>query len=96
MEEDDIEIAEATAYQQMLIRQKIAKIPGKSGRVFYMQFIEKLSESEIALQLNISEKTVMNHLSAANTFLRLDREETRRRYAYPLIILLLIYLYESP
>jgi RNA polymerase sigma factor (sigma-70 family) len=95
MEEDDIEIAEATAYQQMLIRRKIAKIPGKSGRVFHLQFIEKLSESEIALQLNISEKTVSNHLSAAYTFLRMDRKETQRRYAYPLIILLIIYLYET-
>ena len=95
MEEDDIEIAEATAYQQMQIRKKIAKIPGKSGLVFHLQYIEKLSESEIALQLNISEKTVLNHLSAAYTFLRMDRKETQRRYAYPLIILLLIYLYET-
>ena len=95
MEEDDIEISEATAYQQMLIRRKIAKIPGKSGLVFHLQFIEKLSESEIAQQLNISEKTVLNHLSTAYKFLRMDRQDTSRRYAYPLIILLLIYLYET-
>jgi RNA polymerase sigma factor (sigma-70 family) len=94
MEKNDIEIAEALAYQQLLIRQKIARIPGKSGRVFQMQFIEKLSNSEIALQLNISEKTVLNHLSEAYKFLKMDRQETRRRYAYTLIILLLIYLYE--
>ena len=95
MENDDIEIAEATAHQQMLIRLKIAQIPGKSGQVFYLQHIEKLSEPEIAQRLGISQKTVMNHLSAANKFLRIDRQDTRRRYAYPLIILLLIYLYES-
>ena len=94
MEEDDIEIAEAAAHQQMLIRMQIARIPGKSGQVFYLQYIEKLSEPEIAQRLGIAKKTVINHLSAANKFLRMDRQDTRRRFAYSLIILLLIYLYE--
>jgi RNA polymerase sigma factor (sigma-70 family) len=95
MENDDIEIAEAMAHQQMLIRRKIAQIPGKSGRVFYLHFIGNLSEPEIAHRMNMSEKTVMNHLSAASKFLRMKRQETLRPYVYPVIILLLIYLYET-
>lgn len=93
MEEDDIEIAEAAAHQQMLIRRQIAKIPGKSGQVFYMQYIQELSETEIAERLNISEKTVSNHLSAAYKFLRIQREDSRR-YAFPVIVHFLIYLHE--
>ena len=95
MEEDDIEIAEAMAHQQMLLRLRIARIPGKSGQVFHMQFIQQLSDTEIAQQLGIAEKTVSNHLSAAIKFLKMDAGINRRRYAYPLIILLLIYLYEN-
>ena len=49
MENDDIEIAEATAYNQMLIRQKIARIPGKAGKVCHMHWIQKISREEIAL-----------------------------------------------
>jgi RNA polymerase sigma-70 factor (ECF subfamily) len=94
-EEDDIEIAEAMAYQQMLIRLQIARIPGKSGQVFHMQFIQKLSEAEIAQRLGISEKTVSNHLSAAFKFLKMDGRVNRRRYAYPFLLFLLIYLYET-
>jgi DNA-directed RNA polymerase specialized sigma24 family protein len=95
MENDDLEIAEADAYKDLLIRQKIARIPGKSGQVFYKYWIEKMTEPEIARQMDMSEKTVMNHLSAGHSFLKMSRQETRRRYAYPLIILLLIYLYET-
>lgn len=95
MEEDDIEIAEAIAHQQMLVRLQIARIPGKSGQVFHMQFIQNLSHSEIAQKLGISEKTVSNHLTAAVRFLKMDVADSRRRYAYSLIILLLIYLYEN-
>ena len=95
MENDDIEIAEATAYQQMLIRQKIARIPGKCGRVCYMHWIKKKSKSEIAQLMDMSENTVLNHLSDGRKFLKLNRQEIRRRYAYPVIILFLIYLYET-
>ncbi len=83
MENDDIEIAEAMAHQQMLIHQKIAQIPGKSGRIFHMHFIGNLSEAEIAHQLGMSEKTVINHLSAANKFLRMNRMEKRPPLCIP-------------
>ena len=95
MEQDDIEIAEAMAHQQMLIRRQIAKIPGKSGQVFYMYYIRKLSISEIASQLGITEKTISNHMSAASKFLKMDRESNGRSYAYPLLLVILIYLYEN-
>ena len=95
MENDDIEIAEATAYNQMLIRNKIAQIPGKCGKVCHMHWIQKLSKEEIALQMGMSGSTVDNHLSAGRTFLKIMKNVPRRNFAYPLIIFLLIYLYEK-
>ncbi|MEO6963325.1 MAG: sigma factor-like helix-turn-helix DNA-binding protein, partial [Puia sp.] len=88
-------IAEAMAHQQMLIRLQIARIPGKSGQVFHMLFIRKLGEAEIARQLGISEKTVRNLMSGAFRFLKIHSGNSLRRYAYPIIILLLIYFYEN-
>jgi len=95
MEEDDIEIAEAMAYQQMLIRIEVAKIPGKCGHVCYLHHVKKLSGDKIARQLGMSEKTVGNHLSDGKKFLKMNRQNTRRHFEYPLIILILIYLYEN-
>lgn len=95
MENDDIEIAEATAYNQRMIRLKIARIPGKCGKVCHMHWLQKISREEIALQLNISEKTVDNNLSDGMKFLKMMRKEPHRNFAYPLIIFLLIYLYEK-
>jgi len=95
MENDDIEIAEATAYNQLLIRQKIARIPGKAGKVCHMHWIQKLSKEEIALQMNMSGKTVDNHLSTGMTLLKMMKNEPGGNLAYLLIILLLIYLYEK-
>jgi RNA polymerase sigma factor (sigma-70 family) len=95
MENDDIEIAEATAYNQRLIRNKIARIPGKCGKVCHMHWIQKISREEIALQMNMTEKTVDNHLSDGIKFLKMMRKEPHRNFAYPLIIFLLMYLYEK-
>ena len=95
MENDDIEIAEATAYNQMLIRNKIAQIPGQPGKVCHMHWIQKLSKEEIALEMGISGKTVDNHLSDGMKFLKMMRKEPHRNFSYPLIIFLLIYLYEK-
>ena len=95
MENDDIEIAEAAAYNQMLIRDKIARIPGQPGKVCHMHWIQKLSKEEIALQLGIEVKTVDNNLSSGITFLKINRQQPRRNFSYPLIIFLIIYLYEK-
>jgi DNA-directed RNA polymerase specialized sigma24 family protein len=95
MEKDDIEIAEATAHQQMLIRQKIARIPGKCGKVCHMRWIQKMSEEDIAITMGMSGKTVENHLSAGITFLKITRKQPSRNFAYPLIIFILIYIYEK-
>jgi RNA polymerase sigma factor (sigma-70 family) len=95
MENDDIEIAEATAYNQMLIRDKIAQIPGQPGKVCHMHWIQKLSKEEIALQLGIEVKTVENNLSSGITFLKINRQQPHRNFSYPLIIFLIIYLYEK-
>jgi RNA polymerase sigma factor (sigma-70 family) len=95
MENDDIEIAEATAYNQMLIRDKIAQIPGQPGKVCHMHWIQKLSKEEIALQLGIEVKTVENNLSAGIAFLKITRQQPHRNFSYPIIIFLLIYLYEK-
>ena len=95
MENDDIEIAEATAYNQRLIRNKIAQIPGKCGKVCHMHWLQKISREEIAVQMNMTEKTVDNHLSDGIKFLKMMRKEPHRNFAYPLIIILLMYLYEK-
>jgi RNA polymerase sigma factor (sigma-70 family) len=95
MENDDIEIAEATAHNQLLIRDKIAQIPGKCGKVCHMFWIQKISKEEIALQMGMSEDTVRNHISAGMKFLKMLKKEPRRNFAYPFIIFLLIYLYEK-
>jgi RNA polymerase sigma factor (sigma-70 family) len=95
MENDDIEIAEALAHQQLLIREKIAQIPGQCGKVCHMRWIQKLSKEQIALELGILEKTVENNLSAGLTFLKITRKEAMRNFAYPMVIFLLIYLYEK-
>jgi len=93
IENDDIEIAEATAYNQMLIRQKIARIPGKAGKVCHMHWIQKISREEIALQMNMSVKTVENHLSTGMTLLRMMKNDPGHSLAYLFIIFILIYLY---
>jgi RNA polymerase sigma factor (sigma-70 family) len=95
MEQDDIEIAEASAYLQLLIRRQIAKIPGKAGKVLSMHIFDNLSVEEIAIRLGNSERTIENLLSEARAFLKLNKKEIKRFYAYPLIIFILIYLYES-
>lgn len=95
MENDDIEIAESTAYNQMLIRDRIAQIPGQPGKVCHMHWIQNLSKEEIALQLGIEVKTVENNLSSGMAFLKINRQQPHRNFSYPIIIFLLIYLYEK-
>jgi RNA polymerase sigma-70 factor (ECF subfamily) len=95
METDEIEIAEAIAHQQMLIQEQIARIPGKGGEVFHLFYIRKLSKSEIAQTMGISEKTVSNHMSDALKFLKMNVQEGRGSYAYPIFLILLMYVYES-
>jgi RNA polymerase sigma factor (sigma-70 family) len=95
MEQDDIEIAEAAAYQQKLIRLQIAKIPGKAGRVMSLHLFDKLSAQDIAARLGNSERTIDNLLSEARAFLKMNKDDIKRHFAYPLIIFILIYLYES-
>ena len=53
-----------------LINRAIDRLPAMAGKVFRMQYIEKLSHVEIAEKLGISKHTVSNHIARALKELR--------------------------
>lgn len=53
-----------------LINQAIDRLPTMAGKVFRMQYIDKLTHVEIAQQLGISKHTVSNHMNRALKELR--------------------------
>jgi RNA polymerase sigma factor (sigma-70 family) len=48
----------------------IMALPEKRRKIFLMHYYDELSTKEIALQLNISQKTVQNQLNTASTYIR--------------------------
>jgi RNA polymerase sigma factor (sigma-70 family) len=61
----------------------IMALPEKRRKIFLMHYYDELSTKEIALQLNISQKTVQNQLNTASTYIR-------ARFAHLLSISVLI------
>jgi RNA polymerase sigma factor (sigma-70 family) len=61
----------------------IMALPEKRRKIFLMHYYDELSTKEIALQLNISQKTVQNQLNTASTYFR-------ARFAHLLSISVLI------
>ncbi|RZL20893.1 MAG: RNA polymerase sigma-70 factor [Pedobacter sp.] len=54
----------------LMLRNEIEKLPAQCKKVFILSRFENLKYREIAIQLNISEKTVENHIGNALKLLR--------------------------
>jgi len=72
-----------------IIEQEIQQLPDKCQHVFRLSRQENLNTKEIALKLNISTKTVENHLTKALKVLRINLKE----YVY-FAYLIFLFLYE--
>lgn len=55
----------------------IQKLPPKRRKVFVLHKIENLSYEEIALSLDISKKTIANHLYLAHNFIKDELEKKK-------------------
>jgi RNA polymerase sigma-70 factor (ECF subfamily) len=60
---------------QEVIEQEISKLPEKCRQVFQLSRHENLSQKEISLRMDISEKTVENHIGKALRLLRLSLKD---------------------
>jgi RNA polymerase sigma-70 factor (ECF subfamily) len=67
--QDEDELAQKEIYFENL-RDSIASLPEKCRVVFSLSRYDKMTYSEIAAQLNISIKTVENHISKALRILK--------------------------
>ncbi|MDR0699001.1 MAG: RNA polymerase sigma-70 factor [Tannerella sp.] len=67
-----------------LLLQKIEELPERSREIFKMSYLEGMKTTEIAEQLNISTRTVENHLYRALIFLR---KATSHFFIYLFILL---------
>jgi len=78
----------------ILLRDEIEKLPGQCKKVFKLSRFENLKYKEIAEQLNISEKTVENHIGHALKVLR-ERfltDKTLNKQGRSYLMLMNIYL----
>lgn len=73
-----------------IIEREVAHLPQKMREIFHMSREENLSHKEIALALNLSDKTVKKQVSNALTILRKKID-----MAFPIIILLIHLLLSS-
>ena len=69
--EDDVHLHDL----QVMIEDGINKLPQKCREVFLLSRHENLSQKEISIQLNISEKTVENHIGKALRLIRLSLKD---------------------
>lgn len=73
---------------QRLIDEAVEKLPASRRHVFILSRRQGLNRSEIAEQLNISESTVKNHLTAALKFIQ-DYLQNNKGLYLPAVLLLL-------
>ncbi|WKN42621.1 RNA polymerase sigma-70 factor [Tunicatimonas pelagia] len=68
---------ESIEYRELtqVLNQEIGKLPAKCQTVFRLSRVDHHSNQEIAKQLNISPKTVENHLTKALKILRISLQE---------------------
>lgn len=87
MTDESAENAACKADYALLLDEILAQLPPKCRQVFVMSKLEKVKYKEIAIRLNISEKTVENHMSKALKIIR-----TYRTANTLLLILLTVYI----
>jgi len=75
-EENAVEDFEAKNKQLEWLYATIQKLPPKRKKIFLLHKIQNLTYEEIATALEISKKTIANHLYLANIFLK---EESRKQ-----------------
>lgn len=73
---EDIEAKEL----QSAINQALENLPPQCKKVFMMSRMDQMAYSEIAKELNISPKTVENHIAKALKLLRVDLQEFLTAY----------------
>ena len=79
----------------LMLRNEIEKLPAQCKKVFMLSRFENLKYKEIAIQLNISEKTVENHIGNALKLLRarfLNDETLNKRGKGYLMLLNIIFV----
>lgn len=79
LSEDDLDALDQENSLIVLLYQEIDKLPEQCRKVFKMSRFELLKYKEIALKLNISERTVENHLRAALKTLKARLTESADR-----------------
>lgn len=87
-ESDHSELILENKELQFIIRKAVNELPERSRQVYQMAWEENLSYKEIAAQLNLSPKTVENHISIALRKLR----ESLNPYYKQIFSLLLLFL----
>ncbi|PWS30933.1 RNA polymerase sigma-70 factor [Pedobacter paludis] len=79
----------------VLLRSEIEKLPAQCKKVFKLSRFESLKYKEIAIQLDISEKTVENHIGNALKILRerFLNDEHLNRQGKSYLMLMSVFLY---
>ncbi len=75
IEENTVEDLDAKNKKLEWLHATIQKLPPKRKKIFLLHKIQNLTYEEIATALEISKKTIANHLYLANNFLK---EESRK------------------
>jgi len=79
----------------VLLHQEINKLPPQCQKVFKMNRFEQLKYKEIAIRLNLSERTVENHIATALKLLRLalltDNPDKKVKKRNDLLLSLFLY-----
>lgn len=69
-----------------LLKETLGKLPPQQRRVYELSRMEGLTHEDIALRLNISDRTVNNHMNTALRFIRESLEPHMGLMLLPLII----------
>lgn len=93
--EDDLSDLDDENEMIVILRNEIEKLPAQCKKVFKLSRFENFKYREIALELNISEKTVENHIGNALKILRtrfMD-DQTLNKKGRSYLSLMTLYLY---
>jgi RNA polymerase sigma-70 factor (family 1) len=86
---NSVEHALADQQYAALLRQTIGKLPPQQRRVYELSRHEGLSHEDIARQLNISGRTVNNHMNTALRFIRESLEPHMGLMFLPILVSIL-------